>query len=205
MPLFFGCQGDFRQTVCGKKVVRRPGRRRCARKNASVVEVGSFLRRFCGQSVSVIARREEQRGTSRRRRHSSACLHAASTESAMCSGCVRLFVFERDAHGNGRSRQGVFWRSWTEVGFFLRDRRCCGGPQVYNQKLVYRMMVVVNGATLLWITGIFSTTSNVYGPHKAVGRSCMFLVAKLDKKRGCAKNRVSSQSIPVDIHTLIHR
>lgn len=78
-------------------------------------------------------------------------------------------------------------------------------PQVYNQKLVYKMMVVVNGTALLWISQVLSTTSNVYGSHKAVGWSCMFLVAKLDKKRGCAKSRVSSQSVPVDIHTLIHR
>jgi len=78
-------------------------------------------------------------------------------------------------------------------------------PQVYNQKLVYRMMIIVNGTTLLWISRVLSTTSNVYGSHKAVGWSCMFLVAKLDKKRRCAKSRVSSQSVPVDIHTLIHR
>ena len=89
--------------------------------------------------------------------------------------------------------------------FFGRTGAFAAGPQVYNQKLVYRIMVVVNGATLLWISPVFSTTSNVYGPHKAVGWSCMLLVVKLDKKRGCAKNRVSSQSVPVDIHTLIHR
>lgn len=76
--------------------------------------------------------------------------------------------------------------------------------QVYNQKLVYRMMVIVNGGTLLWISRVFSTTSNVYGSHKAVGWSCMCLEAKLDKKWEGAKNRCSSHVVPVDIHTLIH-
>jgi hypothetical protein len=94
----------------------------------------------------------------------------------------------------------------SEVGKFFFDRTAAfgAGTQVYNQKLVYRIMVVVNGATLLWISRIFSTTSNVYGSHKPVGWSCMCLVAKLDKKRGCAKSLASSHFIPVDIHTLIH-
>jgi hypothetical protein len=65
-------------------------------------------------------------------------------------------------------------------------------------------MVIVNGGTLLWISRVLSTTSNVYGSHKAVGWSCMCLVAKLDKKRGCAKYPSSPHFVPVDIHTLIH-
>ena len=76
--------------------------------------------------------------------------------------------------------------------------------QVYNQKLVYRIMVIVNGTTLLWISLVLSTTSTVYGSHKPVGWSCMCFVAKLDKNRSCAKSPSSSQFVPVDIHTLIH-
>ena len=99
------------------------------------------------------------------------------------------------------------------------SKRCCGrrrkfffgktaafkvSRQVYNQKLIYRIMVIVNGSPLLWITQVLSTTSNVYGSHKAVGWSCMCLVAKLDKKSPCAKSRASPHFVPVDIHTLIH-
>lgn len=117
----------------------------------------------------------------------------------------------------GRRRAGVVVAHAAGVGrfffvctirvpkfFFSRIAAFEAGRQVYTQKLVYRMMVVVNGATLLWIIPVFSTTSNVYGSHKPVGWSCMCLVAKLDKKRGCAKNRSSSHFVPVDIHTLIH-
>ena len=127
--------------------------------------------------------------------------------------------------GLGRRRAGVVVMNVSGVGrFFLsgrtgRCRRCVVADdknffgrtavfearrQVYNQKLVYRMMVIVNGGALLWISRVFSTTSNVYGSHKAVGWSCMCLVAKLDKNPGCAKNRSSSHFVPVDIHTLIH-
>ncbi|WP_371764095.1 hypothetical protein, partial [Massilia sp.] len=88
--------------------------------------------------------------------------------------------------------------------FFDRAAAFKAARQVYNQKLVYRIMVIVNGATLLWISRVFSTTSNVYGSHKPVGWSCMCLVAKLDKNPDCAKNRSSSHFVPVDIHTLIH-
>lgn len=96
----------------------------------------------------------------------------------------------------------------VEIGdekfFFDRAAAFKAARQVYNQKLVYRIIVIVNGATLLWISRVFSTTSNVYGSHKTVGWSCMCLVAKLDKNPDCAKNRSSSHFVPVDIHTLIH-
>jgi hypothetical protein len=97
-------------------------------------------------------------------------------------------------------------RACPESGNFFSGRAVAfeARRQVYNQKLVYRIIVIVNGATLLWISRVFSTTSNVYGPHKAVGWSCMCLVAKLDKNSDCAKNRFSPHFVPVDIHTLIH-
>jgi hypothetical protein len=121
-------------------------------------------------------------------------------------GRSRTFFSEagrQDDRRHQRSRR----RGVTEVEnlfFFGRVAAFGMNPQVYTQKLVYRMMVVVNGATLLWISRVFSTTSNVYGSHKPVGWSCMCLVAKLDKNRGCAKSRSSSHFVPVDIHTLIH-
>ena len=113
--------------------------------------------------------------------------------------------------GDGRIRsRSFFFVEQNDVGiddekfFFDRAVAFKAARQVYNQKLVYRIMVIVNGATLLWISRVLSTTSNVYGSHKAVGWSCMCLVAKLDKNPGCAKNRSSSHFVPVDIHTLIH-
>lgn len=121
-------------------------------------------------------------------------------------GRRRAGVVVTDASGVGR----FFFVEQNDVGiddekvFFDRAAGFKAARQVYNQKLVYRIMVIVNGATLLWISRVFSTTSNVYGSHKPVGWSCMFLVAKLDKNPGYAKNRSSSHFVPVDIHTLIH-
>lgn len=112
-------------------------------------------------------------------------------------------------HERIRSRS-IFFVEQNDVGiddekfFFDRAAAFKAARQVYNQKLVYRIMVIVNGATLLWISRVFSTTSNVYGSHKPVGWSCMCLVAKLDKNPDRAKNRSSSHFVPVDIHTLIH-
>ena len=106
-----------------------------------------------------------------------------------------------------RSTSSMVSRAWHDRSrkfFFGRFAAFKANPQVYNQKLVYRMMVIVNGTTLLWISRVLSTTSTVYGSHKPVGWSCMCLVAKLDKNRGCAKNPSSSHFVPVDIHTLIH-
>ena len=108
------------------------------------------------------------------------------------------FFFSRTLAG---SREAT-WSSSTI--FSGRAAAFETNPQVYNQKLVYRMMIVVNGGTLLWISRVLSTTSNVYGSHKPVGWSCMCLVAKLDKNRACAKSPSSSHFVPVDIHTLIH-
>ena len=61
----------------------------------------------------------------------------------------------------------------------LRERET--RHRVYQQMTIYRMMIVVNVAILLWIRRILLTGSVVYVAHKAVGRSCMFLEAKLDK------------------------
>ena len=121
-------------------------------------------------------------------------------------GRRRAGVVVMNASGVGR----FFFVGQNDVGiddekfFFDRAAAFKAARQVYNQKLVYRIMVIVNGATLLWISRVFSTTSNVYGSHKPVGWSCMCLVAKLDKNPDCAKNRSSSHFVPVDIHTLIH-
>jgi hypothetical protein len=132
--------------------------------------------------------------------------------------------FSANGGGLGRRRDGAGTRTRPESAFFFSkrlqerrvpirsrstrffDRTAAFGmtPQVYKQKLVYRMMIVVNGGTLLWISRVLSTTSIVYGSHKPVGWSCMCLEAKLDKNRACAKNRVSPHSVPVDIHTFIH-
>lgn len=114
-----------------------------------------------------------------------------------------LTCWKRAWPTSGRCRSRERLRS-RENFFFGRAAAFRAGRQVYNQTLVYRIMVIVNGGTLLWISRVFSTTSNVYGPYKPVGCSCMCLVAKLDKNPDCAKNRSSPHFVPVDIHTLIH-
>jgi hypothetical protein len=76
--------------------------------------------------------------------------------------------------------------------------------QVYKQKLVYRIVVVVNDGAHLWINPVYSTRSNVYLPHKPVGQPCMCLVEKMDKNPRRAKCRVFAQSVPVDMQKLIH-
>ena len=82
----------------------------------------------------------------------------------------------------GRSRFGSADSAVAEAGFFF-DRLAFArqGRQVYNQKLVYRMMVIVNDPHPLWISQVLFTRSTVYVPHKAVGSPCMCLVEKLDK------------------------
>lgn len=63
---------------------------------------------------------------------------------------------------------------------------------------------MVNVVAQLWIKPVLSTRSNVYAQHKAVGCHCICWVSKLDKNRGCCKNDVFAQSVPVDIQMLIH-
>jgi hypothetical protein len=76
--------------------------------------------------------------------------------------------------------------------------------QVYQQKFKYRIVVVVNVGTHLWINPVFSTRSSVYAQYKAVGCHCICGVSKLDKISACGKNHVFAQSVPVDMQMLIH-
>jgi hypothetical protein len=64
---------------------------------------------------------------------------------------------------------------------------------------------MVNVGPLLWISSLLSTRSAVYVPHKPVGCSCMAWVGKLDKNLIYSKTTFSSHSVPVDIHTIIHK
>lgn len=91
---------------------------------------------------------------------------------------------------------------WPKPAFFFANT--VSARQVYKQTHVYRMVVVVNDPHTLWINPVLLTRSNVYAPHKAVGHPCMCLVEKLDKIRPPSKKRASSQSVPVDMQTLIH-
>lgn len=101
------------------------------------------------------------------------------------------------------SRRAVAW-SKSKI-FFFRPRPAFGkGPQVYPQKYVYRIVVIVNGGAHLWISMVLSTRSGVYVPHKPVDLPCMCLVEKMDKKSRCAKSRVFAHFVPVDIQKLIH-
>jgi hypothetical protein len=87
---------------------------------------------------------------------------------------------------------------------FGKDRQNETHPQVYKQKLVYRIVVVVNEGAHLWISLLLSTRSGVYAPHKPVGLPCVCLREKMDKKSGCAKTACFAQSVPVDMQKLIH-
>lgn len=150
--------------------------------------------RSCGYSAAYPQKDSKQGGWGCRKR--------AWSTSSRCRGHERIRSRSIFLSGRtGRCRRCVVA---DDKNFFGRTAVFEARRQVYNQKLVYRMMVIVNGGALLWISRVFSTTSNVYGSHKAVGWSCMCLVAKLDKNPGCAKNRSSSHFVPVDIHTLIH-
>jgi hypothetical protein len=90
--------------------------------------------------------------------------------------------------------------------FFFRPKAAhAPAPQVYKQKLVYRIVVVVNSTTHLWISRILSTTSSVYVVVNPVGYRCVCLREKMNKNPGRAKSGRSLQSVPVDMQMLIHR
>jgi hypothetical protein len=94
---------------------------------------------------------------------------------------------------------------WPESNFFFGQIGLFKiARQVYNQKLVYRIVVIVNVGAHLWITMVLPTRSAVYAPHKAVGRPCICQVEKMDKNRRCGKSRAFAQSVPVDMQKLIH-
>jgi hypothetical protein len=111
-----------------------------------------------------------------------------------------------DLWQRGRRRVAVAAVGQAGVENFFSARPALKrGRQVYKQKLVYRMMVIVNGVPHLWISRVYSTGSGVYVPHKPVGCSCMCLVEKLDKNWDRGKSRRFAQSIPVDMQKLIHK
>jgi hypothetical protein len=90
---------------------------------------------------------------------------------------------------------GIFFR--PAIAFEIRR-------QVYNQSMYTKIVVVVNGPPQLWTSLLFSTTSSVYGPHKAVNGVCICQLAKLDKFLHRADTRAFAQSVPVDMQKLIH-
>lgn len=116
-----------------------------------------------------------------------------------------------------RSQPGYSGNFTGVVDFFLRPDASQSKPVEIRQaqrrknvlrftskKYVYRIVVMVNVGALLWINPLFSTRSAVYVQHKPVGCSCMALVGKLDKNLILHKTKLSSHSVPVDIHTFIH-
>lgn len=120
--------------------------------------------------------------------------------AARCFGSIGSFTSV-----SGRSRKYSRASAWPKPKiFFRRSGDSKTDPQVYTQKRVYRIVVIVNGGAHLWISRVLSTRSNVYGPHKPVGLPCMCLVEKMDKKSCCAKTGRFAQSVPVDMQTLIH-
>jgi len=89
----------------------------------------------------------------------------------------------------------------TKIFFFERAARSTSGLQ---PKSVYKDSSSVNNCPFLWISQLTDEKSSVYARYKPVICCCMFLVANLDKNRGCGKSRVFAQSVPVDIKKLIH-
>jgi hypothetical protein len=95
-------------------------------------------------------------------------------------------------------------RSSCSVGRQDPENAESGACQVYTQKHVYRIVVVVNGAPHLWIKAFMSTTSRAYAAYKEVGCHCMCLVGKLDNICVIANLFRSPHSVPVDMQMLIH-
>jgi hypothetical protein len=93
----------------------------------------------------------------------------------------------------------------AEAGVLKRAQHRKRVLRFTSKKTVYKIVVIVNGGALLWINLVLSTRSAVYVQHKPVGCSCMAWVGKLDKNLIFSKNTPSSHSVPVDIHTLIHK
>jgi len=128
-------------------------------------------------------------------------------ESFFLTSCDRFFAhfFVNRSASNIEVGAAALTKAWSKPPFFSNAFVFANaGRQVYKQKLVYRIVIVVNDPHPLWISQVLFTRSNVYVPHKAVRRPCMCLVEKLDKIRGRRKKQCSSQSVPVDMQTLIH-
>jgi hypothetical protein len=79
-----------------------------------------------------------------------------------------------------------------------------GRSQVYPQMHVYRIVVVVNGMPLLWISLDSSTASKAYGAYKGVVCSCMCSLEKLDNISRRGDSLRFPHSVPVDMQMLIH-
>jgi hypothetical protein len=76
--------------------------------------------------------------------------------------------------------------------------------QVYPQMHVYRIVVVVNGMPLLWISLDSSTASKAYAAYKEVVCPCMCPLEKLDNISRSRDSVRFPHSVPVDIQMLIH-
>jgi hypothetical protein len=76
--------------------------------------------------------------------------------------------------------------------------------QVYPQMHVYRIVVVVNGMPLLWISRDSSTASRAYGAYKRVVCPCMCPLEKLDNISRSRDSMRFPHSVPVDMQMLIH-
>lgn len=74
-----------------------------------------------------------------------------------------------------------------------------------KNKSVYKLVVVVNSSRFLWISQADTVESTVYGLHNHTRKPCMAEERFLDKNRRSHNRTVYAQTMPVDIHTLIHR
>ena len=68
-----------------------------------------------------------------------------------------------------------------------------------------KIVVVVNRAGFLWITDDFSTGSMTWMLYKQVACLCMAQELLLNKVSSVDKGGACTQSVPVDIQSLIHR
>jgi len=148
---------------------------------------------------------------------------AAACYSAFCT--YRPVDMQRVFHKTSRNpvsapAQKLFWPSaFGLVSMKFGDCRtmCRGGRIVETRKFflknsspglqlnaVYKMIVIVNDAPLLWIRRLSREESSVYSTDNPVYFRAELLVMVLDKIFACAKRASSSQTAPVDIKYLIH-
>ena len=79
------------------------------------------------------------------------------------------------------------------------------GFMVYSKDVYIKIVVVVNADTFLWITAHFGLESGVYELYKKASKPCMSGELFWDKKSRPRNPFVYSHSVPVDIHSVIHR
>ena len=77
-------------------------------------------------------------------------------------------------------------------------------PSVYKNKSVYKLVVVVNRSRFLWITTSISTEPATYDLYNSTRKPCMAEERFLDKNGVLHSPRVYAQTMPVDIHNVIH-